>query len=75
MRRIHDADAIARYRAAEARWWEENCMPPTVDADGVPVFARPCTVPVAPGNGQAAYREGCEDEWIDRMRARYGEEY
>lgn len=39
--------------------------------------ARPCPVPVRPGihNAAAAYRNGCEDEWIDRMNARYGGEW
>ena len=36
---------------------------------------RPCPVPVKPGYGQAAYKAGCEDEWIDRMRSRYGGEW
>lgn len=34
-----------------------------------------CTVPVRPGYGQAAFKAGCEDEWIDAMKSRYGEEY
>jgi hypothetical protein len=39
--------------------------------------ARPCPVPVRPGshNAQAAYKAGCEDEWIDRMSAKYGGEW
>ena len=38
-------------------------------------LGRPCPVPVKPGYGQAAYKAGCEDEWIDRMRDRYGGEW
>jgi hypothetical protein len=30
---------------------------------------------VRPGYGQAAFKAGCEDEYIDRMRARYGDEW
>jgi hypothetical protein len=37
--------------------------------------ARKCPVPVRPGYGQAAYKAGCEDEWIDRMSSRYGGEW
>jgi hypothetical protein len=36
---------------------------------------RPCPVPVRPGYGNAAYKAGCEDEWADRMKRRYGEEW
>ena len=35
----------------------------------------PCRVPIRPGYGQAAYKAGCEDEWIDAMKNRYGEDY
>jgi len=35
----------------------------------------PLTVPATPGNAAAARREGCEDEWIDRMNNRYGGEW
>ena len=37
--------------------------------------ARQCSVPIRPGYGQAAFKAGCEDEWIDRMKNRYGEDY
>jgi hypothetical protein len=36
---------------------------------------RPCPVPVRPGFAQAAYKAGCEDEWADRMKFRYGGEW
>lgn len=38
---------------------------------------RPCPVPIKPGshNAAAAYRAGCEDEWADRMQAKYGGEW
>ena len=68
---IHDADALARYRQAEAQTVEtdiEKCLEP---GEGV----RECTVPVKPGYGQWAYKAGCEDEYIDRMRSRYDGEY
>jgi hypothetical protein len=65
---IRDPEALARHRADEEK--------PTVDADDATNAnaqdARPCPVPVRPGYGQAAYKAGCEDEWIDRMSARYG---
>jgi hypothetical protein len=63
---IRDADAVARHRADD-----EIPTPDVAEAtpdDG----SRPCHVPVRPGYGQAAYKAGCEDEWIDRMSARYG---
>ena len=43
--------------------------------DDQPGIARPCSVPVRPGYGQAAFKAGCEDEWIDRMASRYGGEW
>lgn len=38
---------------------------------------RPCPVPIRPGqqNARAAYKAGCEDEWCDRMKSRYGGEW
>lgn len=36
---------------------------------------RTCGVPVEPGYGQAAFKAGCEDEWIDRMTSKYGGEW
>lgn len=49
----------------------------TAEPQETDVPARPCPVPVRPGNhnAQAAYKAGCEDEWIDRMQARYGGEW
>lgn len=66
---IRDPEAVARHRADDAV--------PTPDApEATPVDgARPCPVPVKPGYGQAAYRAGCEDEWSERMNARYGGEW
>lgn len=68
---IFDQDAIDRHRADEDRL-DEAKEQPVEQAD-----ARPCPVPVKPGaaNAAAAYRAGCEDEWIDRMNARYGGEW
>lgn len=66
---IRDEEAIKKHRAEELRLQpEEPELPPVVEA-------RPCHVPVRPGYGQAAYRAGCEDEWIDRMASRYGGEW
>jgi hypothetical protein len=56
---------------------------PEVDdlADAVPVEpCRPvkeCTTPIKPGsaNAAAAYRDGSEDEYSNRMSARYGGEW
>lgn len=35
----------------------------------------PNTVPAKPGNGNAAYKAGCEDEWSNEMNVRYGGEW
>ena len=69
---IHDQEAIDRYRAAEAA--EAAAEPEAVEKPANDE-ARPCPVPVRPGSrwAAAAYRAGCEDEWIDRMESRYGE--
>ena len=61
----------------------EKQSDPTVEdlADVVPVEpCRPvkeCTTPIKPGsaNAAAAYREGSEDEYSNRMAARYGGEW
>jgi len=66
---IRDPEAVSRHRADEA-------TPIRDEAEATPtVEARPCPVPVRPGYGQAAYRAGCEDEYADRMAARYGGEW
>lgn len=66
---IRDPDAVAKYRAEEAKpTGDELEQTPTV-------AARACPVPVRPGYGRAAYKAGCEDEWIDRMKARFGDEW
>lgn len=66
---IRDPEAVAKHRADEAK--------PTGDeVEQTPATAaRPCPVPVRPGYGQAAFKAGCEDEYIDRMAARYGDEW
>ncbi len=66
---IRDQDAVDRHRADEAKPIGDEPEQTTTTE------ARPCPVPVRPGYGQAAYRAGCEDEWIDRMSARYGGEW
>jgi hypothetical protein len=70
---IHDQAAINRHRISEAQTFETDLGEVLEPARP----ARPCNVPVRPGshNAAAAYRSGCEDEWIDRMQGRYGEEY
>lgn len=70
------------YEEAEQEWWATRCQIPPVDEHGRFVFfgvrspATPAraalTVPVRPGFGQAAFKAGCEDEWIDAMQSRYG---
>ncbi len=70
---IHDPEAIAKHRAEEAQLFETDIaevLEPKAEA-------RPCPAPVRPGshNAAAAYRLGCEDEWIDRMATRYGGEW
>ncbi len=66
---IQDQDAINKHRADEAKQLvDETEAAPAAEA-------RPCPVPVKPGFGQSAYRAGCEDEWADRMSARYGGEW
>lgn len=82
--------AIRRYQAAEQTWWSNTCDHPGCDEAGWPTYwgirhpdspaskrARRCDAPVRPGaaNAAAAYRTGCEDEWIDRMSASYGGEW
>ena len=66
---IRDPEAVAKHRADEAKpTGDEVEQTPATDA-------RPCPVPVRPGYGQAAFKTGCENEYIDRMRARYGDEW
>lgn len=65
---VRDPDGLERYLGQLDHEQPEHL--PTAEA-------RPCPVPVKPGshNAAAAYRAGCEDEWIDRMAARYGGEW
>lgn len=74
------------YEEAEREWWSHTCDAPPVDEYGRPIFCgvrspappprhRRCTVPVRPGYGDAAFAAGCEDEWIDAMTGRYGENF
>ena len=51
----------------EREYWNTECLPPPVDDHGKPVF-----VPVRPGFAAEAAKAGCEDEWIDAMKSRYG---
>jgi hypothetical protein len=70
---IHDQAAINRHRTQEARTFETDLGEVLEPASP----ARHCKAPVRPGshNAAAAYRAGCEDEWIDRMQSRYDGEY
>jgi crotonobetainyl-CoA:carnitine CoA-transferase CaiB-like acyl-CoA transferase len=70
---VHDPEAVAKARALEAQLFETDIS----DVLGASQEARPCPAPVRPGahNAAAARRLGCEDEWIDRMKNRYGEEW
>jgi hypothetical protein len=69
-RPIHDPEAVARYR-------DELAPVEPLEVPEVAPEARPCPAPVRPGshNAAAAYRLGCEDEWADRMKAKYGGEW
>jgi hypothetical protein len=67
---IHDREAFERYLAELGQPIEKEAELPVAEG-------RPCPVPVRPGyiNARAAYRAGCEDEWSDRMKERYGGEW
>lgn len=66
---IHDPEAIARYREQLAEHIDDENVTPVCPCRA-PV---PCTVPVAPMFHGQAFKAGCEDEYLNRMRARYGE--
>lgn len=65
---IQDEAAVNQHRRDDAVSEKDEPLEANVEA-------RTCHVPVRPGYGQAAYRAGCEDEYIDRMNARYGGEW
>jgi len=69
-RPIQDPEGFRRYLEQLAKDTPADIEPPVAEA-------RPCPAPVRPGshNAAAAFRLGCEDEWIDRMNARYGGEW
>jgi hypothetical protein len=62
--RLQDEAEIEEQREMDSWVILEPCRIPT-----------PLSVPATPGNAAAAYRNGCEDEWIDRMNNRYGGEW
>ena len=70
-RPIQDADALAKHRQQEQQ--------PATAERIVPV--EPCrlpaenTVPVRPGYAAAARRAGCEDEFENALRARFGDDF
>lgn len=68
-----DFETLEQYRARMARKDE----PLTVETDlGKVLDEQPLPV-VKPGshNARAAFKAGCEDEYSDRMRSRYGGEW
>lgn len=69
---IVDRDALRRHLLQH----DQAAAQPANPAEPEPQ-ARPCPAPVRPGwhNAAAARRLGCEDEWIDRINARYGGEW
>jgi len=70
-----DFETVEEMRARLAREDE----PLTVETDIGKVLDEPARAPlvVKPGihNARAAFRAGREDEYIDRMRSKYGGEY
>jgi hypothetical protein len=70
-----DFETVEEMRARLAREDE----PLTVETDIGKVLDEPARTPlvVKPGihNARAAFRAGREDEYIDRMRSKYGGEY
>lgn len=68
---IHDAEAIARHREQLAEHIDDENVTPVCPCRVPP----PCTVPVRPGFGNAAFKAGCEDEYANEMKARYGGEW
>ena len=72
-RRDFETDEQFRARLARESVFEE---PVTVETDIGKVLDQPDIV-IKPGNAyaRAAFRLGREDEYIDRMRSRYGGEW
>lgn len=67
---IYDPEAVRRF----CEQWD---LPVPQEPEEPVAEARPCPAPVRPGshNAAAAYRMGCEDEWADRMKNKYGGEW
>ena len=74
-KRDFETDAEARARLAR----EDQADPLTVETDIGKVLDEPAreSLVIKPGrmNASRAFRRGREDEYIDRMRSKYGGEY
>jgi hypothetical protein len=74
---VRDFETVDEARRRLAR--EDQAEPLMVETDMAKVLEEPVRTPlvVKPGNqhAQAAFKAGREDEYIDRMRSRYGGEY
>jgi len=72
-----DFETVEEMKARLAR--EDQAEPITVETDMGKVLDEPARPPlvVKPGNqhARAAFRAGREDEYSDRMRAKYGGEF
>jgi hypothetical protein len=72
-----DFETVEEMRARLAR--EDQAEPLTVETDLGQVLDDPMIPPlvIKPGrmNASLAYRRGREDEYIDRMRSKYGGEW
>lgn len=64
-----------KHRSPESIHAEEVSLDNCRDIEHQDVPARECHVPVRPGWGPQAFKRGCEDEYIERMNARYGGEW
>jgi hypothetical protein len=72
-----DFETVEEMKARLAR--EDQAEPLTVETDLGKVLEEPARPPlvIKPGNqhARAAFRAGREDEYIDRMKSKYGGEY
>ena len=66
---VFDPDAVVKERQELASTPADEAVVP-VNPCRVP---RECTVPVTPRNYSRAVAAGCEDAYLNAMRAKYGE--